>query len=171
MNRFLPLLFACALPLSAADRPNILLIFTDDHCEQALSAYDPARITTPHMDRIAKEGMRFDRCYVTNSICGPSRAVILTGKYSHLNGFIRNGNTFDGSQQTFPKLLQKKCYTTAMLGKWHLRSTPTGFDHYEVLIGQGPYYNPPMKYRQEDGTPAQRKHTGYTTDIIVEPYP
>ncbi|MDP7655946.1 MAG: sulfatase-like hydrolase/transferase, partial [Roseibacillus sp.] len=168
MKGFLPLLFAISLPLCAADRPNILLIFTDDHCEQALSAYDPARITTPHMDRIAKEGMRFNRCYVTNSICGPSRAVILTGKYSHLNGFVRNGNTFDGSQQTFPKLLQKVGYTTAMLGKWHLRSTPTGFDHYEVLIGQGPYYNPTMKYRQKDGTPAQHKHTGYTTDIIVD---
>ena len=170
MKRLLPLLLLVSAGplLRAADRPNILLIFTDDHCEQALSAYDPSRISTPHMDRIAKEGMRFNRCYVTNSICGPSRAVILTGKYSHLNGFIRNGNTFDGTQQTFPKLLQGAGYNTAMLGKWHLRSTPTGFDHYEVLIGQGPYYNPPMKYRQKDGTPAQRRHTGYTTDIIVD---
>ncbi|MAF23893.1 MAG: sulfatase [Roseibacillus sp.] len=162
------LLLLCSMPLWGAERPNILLIFTDDHCEQALSAYDPSRITTPHMDRIANGGMRFNRCYVTNSICGPSRAVILTGKYSHLNGFIRNGNTFDGTQQTFPKILREAGYTTAMLGKWHLKSTPTGFDHYEVLIGQGPYYNPPMKYRQADGTPAQRKHTGYTTDIIVD---
>lgn len=171
MNRALlvPLLFlSLCVPSLAAKRPNILLIFTDDHCEQALSAYDPSRVTTPNMDRIAKEGMRFDRCYVTNSICGPSRAVILTGKYSHLNGFIRNGNTFDGSQQTFPKLLGKAGYTTAMLGKWHLRSTPTGFDHYEVLLGQGPYYNPKMKFKGADGNPAQRGHTGYTTDIIVD---
>ena len=168
MMRLILLLLALSMPAWGAARPNILLIFTDDHCEQALSAYDSSRMSTPHMDRIAKEGMRFNRCYVTNSICGPSRAVILTGKYSHLNGFIRNGNTFDGSQQTFPKLLREEGYTTAMLGKWHLKSTPTGFDHYEVLIGQGPYYNPPMKYRQEDGTPARRKHTGYTTDIIVD---
>ena len=95
----------------AADPPpNIVFIFTDDHCEQALSAYDPSRITTPNLDRIANEGMRFDRCYVTNSICGPSRAVIQTGKYSHLNGFIRNGNRFNGDQQTFPKLLQAHGY-------------------------------------------------------------
>ena len=87
---------------AAEQRPNIVFIFTDDHCEQALSAYDPSRITTPNLDRIANEGMRFDRCYVTNSICGPSRAVIQTGKYSHLNGFIRNGNRFNGDQQTFP---------------------------------------------------------------------
>ncbi len=179
MKRLVALLIATCSPLFAADpvfakattgqgRPNIILIFTDDHCEQALSAYDPSRVTTPNMDRIAKEGIRFNRCYVTNSICGPSRAVILTGKYSHLNGFLRNGNTFNGEQQTFPKLLQKAGYTTAMLGKWHLGSTPTGFDHYEVLLGQGPYYNPPMKFRQADGKPATRKHTGYTTDIIVD---
>ena len=112
----------------AADAPpNIVFIFTDDHCEQALSAYDPSRITTPNLDRIANEGMRFDRCYVTNSICGPSRAVIQTGKYSHLNGFIRNGNRFNGDQQTFPKLLQAHGYQTAVVGKWHLASTPQGY--------------------------------------------
>ena len=127
---------------SAAERPNIVFIFTDDHCTQALSAYDPARITTPNMDRIAREGMRFDRCYVTNSICGPSRAVIQTGKYSHRNGFIRNGDQFNGDQQTFPKLLQKAGYQTAIIGKWHLGTTPQGYDYYDVLKGQGPYYNP-----------------------------
>ena len=77
--------------------------------------------------------------------CGPSRAVIQTGKHSHLNGFIRNGNTFNGDQQTFPKLLQKAGYQTAVIGKWHLKSTPQGYDYFDVLIGQGPYYNPPMK--------------------------
>ena len=83
-------------------KPNIVFIFTDDHCEQAISAYDPSRITTPNLDRIANEGMRFNRCYVTNSICGPSRAVIQTGKYSHINGFKTNRDRFNGDQQTFP---------------------------------------------------------------------
>lgn len=153
---------------SAADRPNILFIFTDDHCEQALSAYDPARITTPNLDRIAKDGMRFNRCYVTNSICGPSRAVIQTGKYSHLNGFIRNGNQFNGDQQTFPKLLKGSGYQTAVIGKWHLSSTPQGYDYYDVLKGQGPYYNPPMETEGANGEPEIRKHTGYTTEIITD---
>jgi len=153
---------------SAAKRPNIIFIFTDDHCQQATSAYGGDLIHTPGMDRIGKEGVRFNRCYNTNAICGPSRAVIQTGKYSHLNGFVQNGNTFDGSQQTFPKLLQHVGYQTAVIGKWHLKSTPEGYDHYEVLVGQGPYYNPPMKFRQDDGTPGNRKHTGYTTDIISD---
>ena len=109
--------------VEAAKRPNVLFIFTDDHSARAISAYGSRINRTPHMDRIAQEGMRFRKCYVTNSICGPSRAVILTGKYSHLNGFFRNGRTpFDGSQQTFPKLLRKVGYETAMVGKWHLKS-------------------------------------------------
>ncbi len=152
----------------SADRPNIVFIFTDDHCEQALSAYDDRRIVTPNMDRIAKEGMRFDRCYVTNSICGPSRAVIQTGKYSHLNGFVRNGNVFNGDQPTFPKMLQAAGYQTAIVGKWHLGSTPQGYDYYDVLRGQGPYYNPPMITADESGEPVTRKHTGYTTEIITD---
>ena len=152
----------------AQDRPNIVFIFTDDHCTQALSAYDPTRIVTPNMDRIATGGMRFDRCYVTNGICGPSRAVIQTGKYSHLNGFMTNGQTFNADQQTFPKLLQKAGYQTAVVGKWHLKATPQGYDYYDVLIGQGPYYNPPMKTAGENGEPVTVKHTGYTTDIITE---
>ena len=152
----------------SADRPNIVFIFTDDHCQQALSAYDDSRIVTPNMDRIAREGMRLDRCYCTNGICGPSRAVIQTGKYSHLNGFVRNGNRFDGSQQTFPKLLRVAGYQTAVIGKWHLASTPQGFDYYDVLKGQGPYYNPPMITADENGQPVTRPHTGYTTEIITE---
>ena len=165
----LSILFGLPSVSNAADQaPNIVFIFTDDHCEQALSAYDPSRITTPNLDRIANEGMRFNRCYVTNSICGPSRAVIQTGKYSHLNGFIRNGNRFDGDQQTFPKLLQKAGYQTAVVGKWHLASTPQGYDYYDVLKGQGPYYNPPMITAGENGEPVTRKHTGYTTEIITE---
>lgn len=155
-----------ALPLTAAaaeSKPNILFIFTDDHASHALSCYGSKINKTPNLDRIAKEGMLFKNCFCTNSICGPSRAVILTGKHSHLNGFRQNGNTFDGSQQTFPKLLQKSGYQTAMIGKWHLRTRPTGFDYYEVLRGQGPYYNPPMIRNGKSV-----KHTGYTTDIITD---
>ncbi len=154
--------------VGAAERPNIVFIFSDDHCEQAISAYDSSRMATPNLDRIAKEGMRFNRCYVTNSICGPSRAVIQTGKYSHLNGFLDNGNKFDGSQQTFPKLLQSAGYQTAVVGKWHLVTTPQGFNYYDVLVGQGPYYNPPMITEGADGQPVTQKHTGYTTEIITE---
>ncbi len=155
-----------AASLSAGDRTNILFIFCDDHATQAISAYGGplAEIApTPNIDRIAKEGKLFTKCYVTNSICGPSRAVVLTGKYSHLNGFRSNGDTFDGSQQTAPKLLQKAGYQTAIVGKWHLGSEPTGFDHYEVLHGQGPYYNPVL---WTNG--GNRKHQGYTTDIITD---
>lgn len=152
----------------AAAPPNIVFIFTDDHCEQALSAYDPARITTPNLDRIAKQGMRFDRCYVTNAICGPSRAVIQTGKYSHINGFKTNRDRFNGDQQTFPKLLKANGYQTAVVGKWHLVSTPQGYDYYDVLKGQGPYYNPPMLTAGPDGNPVMRPHTGYTTEIITD---
>ena len=153
------------IPVRAAEKtsPNILFIFTDDHASHAMSCYGSRINQTPNLDRIAKGGMLFQNCLVTNSICGPSRAVILTGKYSHLNGFIQNGDKFDGSQQTFPKLLQKVGYQTAIVGKWHLATTPTGFDYSEVLIGQGPYYNPPMLKNGE-----RTKHTGYTTDIITD---
>ena len=115
------------MSLAADERPNILFIMSDDHAFQAMSCYGSRVNQTPNLDRIAKEGMRFDRCYVTNSICGPCRAVILTGKYSHLNGFERNGRTFNGQQQTVSKLLQHVGYQTAVVGKWHLRSVPTGF--------------------------------------------
>jgi arylsulfatase A-like enzyme len=155
----------CAMAPAAQQRPNIIFIFADDHTTQALSAYKhPLKlIQTPNMDRLAREGMRFDRCLVPNPICGPSRAVILTGKYSHLNGFFRNGNRFNGAQQTFPKLLQAAGYQTAVVGKWHLESDPTGFDHWHILPGQGVYYNPPMI---RDGQKVQ--HTGYTTDLIAD---
>ncbi len=146
----------------ASKRPNIIFIMTDDHASHAMSCYDSKINKTPNLDRIAKEGMRFDNCFCTNSICAPCRAVILTGKHSHINGVIDNRKTFDGSQQTFPKLLQKAGYQTAMIGKWHLKTDPTGFDYWSVLIGQGPYYNPPMK--TPNGTV---KYTGYTTDIIT----
>ncbi len=165
---FLTVLAFASAARAADSRPNIVFIFTDDHCTQALSAYDPERISTPNMDRIAEGGMRFNRCYVTNALCGPSRAVIQTGKYSHINGFMRNGQSFNMEQQTFPKLLQKAGYQTAIVGKWHLEVTPQGYDYYDVLVGQGPYYNPPMITKGEDGKPVTRKHTGYTTEIIAE---
>ncbi|MBA4187207.1 MAG: sulfatase [Planctomycetaceae bacterium] len=158
-------------PTHAADtpkpkQPNIVFIFSDDHAYQAISAYGNPRklIETPNLDRIATGGMRFDRCLVPNSICGPSRACVLTGKYNHLNGFYNNSNSkFDGSQVTFPKLLQKAGYQTAVVGKWHLVSEPTGFDYWHILPGQGAYYNPLMN---DNGK--QVKHTGYVTDIITQ---
>ena len=156
------LLFAIQC-VGAAARPNILFIFTDDHATQAISAYGSKLNRTPNLDRLAREGMLFRRCLVSNSICAPSRAVVLTGKYSHLNGQRTNKDTFDGSQQTAPKLMRAAGYQTAIVGKWHLKSTPTGFDHYEVLKGQGQYYNPMLITNGK-----QVKHTGYTTDIIVD---
>jgi arylsulfatase A-like enzyme len=148
-----------------ASRPNLVFFFCDDLATQAISAYghELKLLETPNMDRLAKEGMLFQRCVVPNSICGPSRAVIQTGKYSHLNGFYHNNSRFDGSQPTFPKLLQGAGYQTAVIGKWHLVSDPQGFDHWHILPGQGAYYNPPMI---RDGE--QVKHTGYTTDLISE---
>jgi arylsulfatase A-like enzyme len=152
--------------LAQAKKPtNILFIFSDDFTTQAISAYNhPLKLLrTPNIDRLAKEGVVFQRCLVPNSICGPSRAVIQTGKYSHLNGFFRNGNRFNGDQQTFAKLLQGAGYQTAVIGKWHLESDPQGFNHWHILPGQGIYYNPPMI---KDG---QRvTHTGYTTDLITD---
>lgn len=149
---------------AAKDRPNIVFIFSDDHAFQAVSAYDSKINQTPNIDRIANAGMRFDRCLVTNSICGPSRAVILTGKYSHLNGFMRNGNRFDSSQQTFPKLLQKAGYQTAVYGKWHLGSEPTGFDDWCVLPGQGSYYNPDFLLPGGE----KERVEGYCTDVVTD---
>ena len=143
--------------------PNILFIFTDDHSPRAISAYGSVINQTPSIDRLADEGMLFEHCLVTNSICAPSRATILTGKYNHVNGQITNAERFDGSQQTFPKLLQEAGYETAMIGKWHLKSDPTGFDYWRALIGQGPYYNPPIG-SPEDTTRIE----GYTTDIITD---
>ena len=147
-------------------QPNILFIMTDDHASRAISALGSDLIETPNIDRIATGGIVFNNAFVTNSICGPSRAVLLTGKHSHINGFRDNAadTVFDGSQQTFPKLLQQAGYQTGVVGKWHLGSDPTGFDHWEVLIGQGEYYSPRIKSAdgivQYDG--------GYVTDVVTD---
>ena len=168
-NKIVTVFWIYSYLLSAAqsqDKPNIVFIFSDDHTWQTISAYGHPLskvVPTPNIDRIGAEGIRFDRCLVTNSICAPSRAVILTGKYSHLNGQINNFNTFDGGQVTFPKLLQKSGYETAIVGKWHLKSVPTGFDYHEVMRGQGRYYNPTL---YTDGEPTE--YEGYNTDVVVD---
>lgn len=147
----------------AGQRPNIIFIFSDDHAPHAISAYGSKINQTPHIDRIANEGAIFTRSYCGNSICGPSRATILTGLHSHANGFRQNTDRFDGNQQTFPQLLQAAGYQTAMIGKWHLGTDPTGFDHWMVLPGQGSYYNPDFL------TPNGRvRIEGYCTDVTTD---
>ena len=144
-------------------QPNIIFMMADDHAFQAISAYGSELIETPNIDRLAWEGMRFDQGYVTNSICAPSRAVILTGKFSHLNSVKDNGDVFDSTQVTFPKLLQENGYQTAVVGKWHLKSEPTGFDYWKILPGQGMYYQPDFKTSE-----GKVREEGYTTDIITD---
>ena len=138
---------------------------TDDHTAQMMSCYDSRFVETPNLDRIARDGVRFTQSFVANSLSGPSRACMITGKHSHKNGFTNNEHgIFDGSQQTMPKLLQAAGYTTALIGKWHLVSTPTGFDHWEILPGQGDYYNP--TFIHQDGTRAV--DSGYVTRILTD---
>ncbi len=158
-----------ALSLSACSEKqeqkplNIIYIMSDDHTEQMISCYDDRFGYTPHIDRLAAEGVRFTNSFVANSISGPSRACMLTGKHSHKNGKINNEDYFDGNQQTMPKLLQAAGYQTAMIGKWHLESNPTGFDYWEILPGQGDYYHP--EFITPDGV---HKEQGYVTDIITD---
>lgn len=163
----LSFLLACMpLPLLAqTTRPNIVYIMTDDHTAQMMSCYDTRFVQTPNLDRIAADGVRFTQSFVANSLSGPSRACMITGKHSHKNGFTNNEHgIFDGSQQTMPKLLRAAGYQTALIGKWHLVSTPTGFDYYEILPGQGDYYNPAFIHM--DGT--QSVDSGYVTRIITD---
>ncbi|NGM62850.1 sulfatase [Sphingobacterium sp. SGG-5] len=144
-------------------KPNIIFIMTDDHTTQALSAYDKRFIETPNLDRLADEGIKFNNCFVTNAVCGPSRAVILTGKYSHINGLTDNHTVFDSTQTIYPQLLKEAGYQTAMIGKWHLGSTPVGFDYYSILPNQGEYYQPVFI---ENGKEVQEK--GYVTDVVTD---
>ncbi len=146
--------------------PNIIFIMSDDHAFQAISAYghELGKLApTPNIDRIAKNGAIFQNNFCTNSICGPSRAVILTGKHSHINGFRMNGERFDNSQPTLPKHLKKMGYETAIVGKWHLHGKPTGFDYWDILNDQGNYYNPEF-IQGEDTTVVE----GYATDLITD---
>lgn len=154
---------ACSSTPTPPPRPNIVYIMTDDHTTQMMSAYGSERASTPNLDRIAAEGALFANAFVTNSLCAPSRATLLTGKYSHINGHLSNRETFDGGQQTFPKLLQAAGYQTAMIGKWHLKSAPTGFDYWKVLPGQGLYVNPKFREMGEEV-----EHEGYVTDLITD---
>ncbi|MCA8976022.1 MAG: sulfatase [Planctomycetes bacterium] len=161
----LPLFAASALAQAklSGSRPNIIFLFSDDHAAHAISAYGSRINETPNIDRIAKGGVLFRNNFCGNSICGPSRATILTGKHCHVNGFMRNGNRFDPDQVTMPKLLQKAGYQTAMIGKWHLESDPQGFDHWMILPGQGQYYNPDFI------TPTGRvRIEGHATNITAD---
>ena len=164
-------LCACAAATSAAQaqRPNIVFIYADDHAAHAVSAYRrhlPYAIdlpATPNLDRLAREGMLFRNAFATNSICGPARAAVLTGQYGHLNGVLTNSDSLHQTHVNFPKLLQGGGYTTALIGKWHLHERPSGFDRYEILPGQGAYYNPVL-VSQTDSI----RYTGYTQEIITE---
>lgn len=157
------------MPNSVAEgRPNIIFIMSDDHATRAVSAYGDALVATPNIDRIATNGLRFDRAYVANALCGPSRATTLTGLHSHGNGFYSNewSPDFDGNQQTFPRLLQAAGYQTAVIGKWHLYSDPVGFDHWDVVhnvFEQGTYYNP--EFRSAAGI---EQTTGYISEVVTD---
>lgn len=156
---------ACA-DTKAESCPNIIFIFSDDHSPQAIGAYKgwlASLNPTPNIDKLASQGMLFKKSFCTNSICGPSRAVILTSKHSHKNGFMKNGDVFDGDQATFPKQLGEVGYQTALFGKWHLGSMPKGFDTWEIFPGQGTYYNP--KFITPDGT---HRKQGHCTELVTK---
>jgi len=144
-------------------RPNIIYIMSDDHASKAISAYDSKLIQTPNIDRLANEGMLFTNANVTNSLCAPSRAVMLTGKYSNINGLRDNRDTFNGDQMSWIKLLHQDGYYTSIIGKWHLKTVPQGFDYWDILVGQGHYYNP---YFIKNGDTTQVQ--GYVTDLIMD---
>ena len=164
-------LIAVSLPIEAKEeRPNIVFIFSDDHAPHAIGAYDgwlKSVNPTPEIDRLAEQGMLFENSFCTNSICGPSRAVIQTGKHSHKNGFMDNGDSFDWNQQTFPKLLQGTGYQTAIFGKSHLKGKPQGYNEWAVLPGQGLYYNPDF-YTKEGQITIQGHCTDVVTDMAVD---
>jgi arylsulfatase A-like enzyme len=148
-----------------AQRPNIIYIMSDDHDAGTISAYSKQLITTPNIDRLAKEGMKFTNCLVGNSICSPVRATVLTGQHSHMNGIKDNRTPFDGTKITLPKLLKEAGYQTVLIGKWHLHSLPTGFDYWKILPGQGQYYAPRFINMNNDTV---RYMNGYATTLITE---
>jgi arylsulfatase A-like enzyme len=156
-----------AVPVGAADRPNIIFIMTDDHAAHAISAYGSRVNRTPNIDRLAREGMLLRNVFATNSICTPSRAAILTGQYSHLNG-VPVFNRFDSSRVTVARLLQQGGYHTGMIGKWHLGSDPAGFDRWEILPGQGAYHNPVLYTATDERTYAGQYVTDVVTDLAID---
>ena len=158
------LLASCSGKTEKPQRPNILFIMSDDHAYQAISAYSDRLTQTPNIDRIANEGMLFTNACVTNSICAPSRATILTGKHCHIHGKTDNVFPFDTTQVTFPQLLHDAGYQTAMFGKLHFGNNPKGFDEFKILPGQGTYYNPDFNTKNE----GKIRVEGYTTDLITE---
>ena len=154
----------CAAPDGrAVRRPNIVLILADDHAAHAIGAYGSTVARTPNIDRLASEGLRFERAFCGNAICAPARATLLTGTHSHVHGVIDNAARFDGSQPTFPQALQRSGYQTALVGKWHLKSDPTGFDHWEVFPDQGQYYDPELL-----SASGKRRAEGYATEVITD---
>ena len=155
---------ALAAAAAQGKQPNIVYMMADDHASSAISAYGSRVNKTPNIDRIAQQGMRFDNCFCTNSICTPSRAVILTGQYSHINGVKTLSDKIDPNHENVAKDLQAAGYQTAMVGKWHLVTNPTGFDYWKILPGQGVYHDPVLI--DMDGT--RKKHTGYATDVITD---
>ena len=156
-------LFSCNSEKQKPDRPNILFIMSDDHAYQAISAYSDKLMKTPHIDRIAEEGILFTNASVTNSICAPSRATILTGKHTHIHGKIDNIHPFDTTNVTFPQLFQDAGYQTAMFGKLHFGNNPRGVDEFMILPGQGDYYNPDFITPRGDTS-----IIGYVTDVITD---
>ncbi len=164
-RNFLASSAAAALPSfsQSGRRPNIIYIMADDHASHAISAYGSRVNRTPNIDRIARQGVRLDNCFCTNSICTPSRGVILTGQYSHVTGVKTLNDPLDPARPNVAKMLQAGGYSTAMVGKWHLHKDPAGFDYWNILPGQGAYFDPAMIENGE-----KRKYTGYTTDLIAD---
>ena len=166
-TRIVVVLLWLAMPASAADRPNIVFIMSDDHAAHAIGAYGSRVNQTPNIDRLAREGALLEHVMATNSICTPSRATILTGQYSHLNG-VPMFNRFDSSRRTVATLLQQGGYYTGMIGKWHLGSDPVGFDRWEILPGQGAYRNPILYTATGEHTYTGRYATDVITDLSID---
>ncbi|MEZ5980121.1 MAG: sulfatase [Planctomycetota bacterium] len=165
------LLTACRSPeetrhapvAASGSRPNILFVYCDDHATAALGCYGASHAPTPAIDALAAQGLVFDRAYCANAICAPARATVLTGRYSRANGVTTNAEVFDPASSTFPKQLQAAGYETALFGKWHLKSDPTGFDTWEILPDQGSYYEPDLH-----GPDGDRRVHGHCTEVVTD---